>query len=113
MVEFEEFDAEDAVRFELTGRLDSAGVQEVEAPLTASVRKGTTNVTFDLTKVPFVGSLGIRLLISIGRVLQRQGRTLVLFGVQPQVREVFETVALGDLIPIAASEEEAVQLLGS
>lgn len=112
MIDFQEYDAADqAIRIELTGRLDSAGVEQIEATLIASVRKGTTHVLFDLSKVPFVGSLGIRMLIAAGRALQKQGRRLVMFGVQPQVSEVFETVALGDLIPIAANEAEALVAL--
>ena len=100
-----------AVRFELTGRLDSAGVEQIEAPLTASIRNGTTNVLLDLTSVSFVGSLGIRLLISAARVLQRQSRQLALFGAQPQVAEVFETVALSDMIPTAGTQEDALRAL--
>ncbi|HYZ61007.1 MAG TPA: STAS domain-containing protein [Acetobacteraceae bacterium] len=111
MARFERFDADQVVRFELEGRLDSASVEQIEAPLTASLRDGTGNVMLDLRNVPFVGSLGIRMLVSAARAIQRQGRTLVLLGVQPQVLEVFDTVALGDLIPIAANQDEAAQLL--
>ena len=109
MIEYQVSDAnKQARRIALIGRLDSAGVEQIEAPLTASVRDGAQHVLFDLSKVPFVGSLGIRLLISVGRVLHRQDRRLVMYGVQPQVAEVFETVTLGDLIPIAGSEAEAL-----
>jgi anti-sigma B factor antagonist len=110
MAAFEEFDA-DPVRFALEGRLDSAGVEQIETLLTASVRAGTRNVILDLADVPFVGSLGIRMLISISRALQLQGRTVVLTGVQPLVQDVFETVALGEMIPIAADPAQAAQLL--
>jgi len=111
MAGFEEFDEGQAVRFVLEGRLDSAGTEQIEARLTAAVGRGTSNVIVDLGKVPFVGSLGIRMLVSLGRTLQRQGRTVVLTSVQPLVQDVFETVALGEMIPIAANPAEAAQLL--
>jgi anti-anti-sigma factor len=111
LARFEDFDADGAVRYEVTGRLDSAGVAEIELPLTASLARGSDNVLLDLAKVPFVGSLGIRLLIASARTLKRQGRTMVLIGVQPQVMEIFETVDLADMIPIAANGDEAAQLL--
>jgi anti-anti-sigma factor len=111
MAAFEEFDADPAVRYALEGRLDSAGIEQIEAPLTDCVRRGTTNIILDLARVPFVGSLGIRMLVSLGRTLQRQGRTIVLTGVQPLVLDVFETVALGEIIPIAANPAEAAQFL--
>ena len=111
MAGFEEFDEDRAVRFVLEGRLDSAGTEEIEARLTDCARRGSNNVILDLAKVPFVGSLGIRMLVSLGRTLQRQGRTVVLIGVQPLVQDVFETVALGEMIPIATNPAEAAQLL--
>ena len=107
MISFCETDMEDIVRFELNGRLDAVGVDSIEAPLTASVRKGNRNVLIDLAQTPFVGSLGIRMLISAARILHRAGRTMMLTGVQPQVLEVFETVSLGDLIPIVVDADEA------
>jgi anti-anti-sigma factor len=111
MAEFEEFDADGGVRFELSGRLDSAGVERIEPALMETARRGTANVILDLHSVPFVGSLGIRMLLSLARALQRQGRTAILSGVQPQVLDVFETVALGEMIPIAGNADEAAQLL--
>ncbi len=58
MVSFCEFDMDDLVRFEVNGRMDAAGVDIIEAPLTASVRKGNRNVLIDLTQVPFMARSG-------------------------------------------------------
>ena len=111
MAEFREVDGDGVAWFELSGRLDSAAVEQIEARLTARARVRSGNVVFELQQVPFVGSLAIRMLIAAAQVLQRQGRKLVLVGAQPQVLEVFRTVALADLIPIAADADEATQLL--
>ncbi len=101
-----------ATRIVLAGRLDSAGVEQIEPDLAAALGRGAPALLFDLGAITFVGSMGIRLLIASGRALQRQGRQLVLFGVQPQVAEVFDTMTLGDLIPITATEAEALEQLG-
>lgn len=107
MSQFEQSTRDGAVWYALSGRLDSAAVERMELPFTASMRSGAGGVAIDLQAVPFIGSLAIRMLISAHRVLQRAGRTMVLVGAQPQVLDVFETVALGDLIPLAANHEEA------
>lgn len=109
MIAFEPFAASTAQGVRLTGRLDSAGVEQIESDLAAHVDAGNGPVLFDLAAVTFVGSLGIRLLVAASRRLGKQGRALALFGVQPQVAEVFETVALSDLIPIAADAVAALQ----
>lgn len=102
---------EGALRLVLAGRLDSAGAEAIEPALAAALAEGTGAVLLDLAGVGFVGSMGIRLLIASQRRLRRAARGLALVAVQPQVAEVFETVALGDMIPIAGSEAEALALL--
>jgi anti-anti-sigma factor len=103
--------AADVTRVALDGRLDAAGSGAIELQLTAQVAPAERHVVLDLAAVPFVSSLGIRLLLTLARTLRRRGRTLVIANVQPAVMTVFETVALGTLIPIAADEAEALSLV--
>lgn len=100
-------------RLTLRGRADAAGVDKVEAGISALVRGSQGHVLVDMAEVPFMGSLGIRMLISLGRLLARRESRLVVFGVQPMVAEVFETMALSDVIPIAADEPAALALVGA
>lgn len=101
------------VRLVLRGRLDAAGCERIETAVTAMVVKGPGDVVVDLGGVTFVGSLGIRLLISAARAATRNRRRLVICGAQPAVAEVFTTVALDDLIPIVADEASAIARLGA
>lgn len=104
-------DAGAPTRLVLVGRLDASGTEKVEVLFMARVRAAAGDVLVDMTAVGFVGSLGIRLLISAARLAERAGRKVVLFGAQPPVAEVFRTVALDDLIPVAADEAAALALL--
>ncbi len=97
----------------LRGRGDAPGIDSVETRFTAALSGAGRSAAVDLSAVPFMGSLGIRMLISVARVLSRRGSKMVLFGVQPMVMDVFETVALADIIPIASTEAEAMALLGA
>lgn len=99
------------MRLVLVGRLDATGTEQVEVLFMARIRAAATDVLVDMTAVSFVGSLGIRLLISAARLAERAGRKVVLFGAQPPVSEVFRTVALDDLIPVAADEAAALAQL--
>jgi anti-anti-sigma factor len=103
--------ADGIVRIALDGRLDAAGAEKIETGFTAAASATGKHVLVDLSGIAFVGSLGIRMFISSARVVQRRGRTMVLFGAPPQAMDVFETVALSDLIPIVAKEAEARALL--
>ncbi len=98
-------------RVVLSGRADAAAVDGVEAALSAQVGAVDGHVVLDLRGVPFMGSLGIRLLISLARMVARRSARIAMTGVQPQVLEVFETMALLDLIPHAPDDEAALALL--
>lgn len=95
-------------RVVLTGRLDAAGAAEIETYFTGLVSAGGRHVLLDLREVTFLGSLGIRMIIANARVLQRRGLGFVLFGAQPQAADVLETVDLASLVPIVATEAEAL-----
>ncbi len=103
---------EASCRVVLAGRADAAAVDAVEAALSAQLRDTAGHVLVDLAGVPFMGSLGIRMLISLARVVARRGDRMAMTGVQPQVLEVFETMALLDLIPHAPDQHAALALLG-
>jgi anti-anti-sigma factor len=55
--------------------------------------------------------MGVRMLISIARAVARKNVRLVLFAPQEGVREVFDSVSLGDIIPIRDTEADAVAAL--
>ncbi|WP_426959806.1 STAS domain-containing protein [Muricoccus radiodurans] len=103
----------DTLRIALEGRLDASGAALIELPFTATVSGAEKHVILDLSAVPFVASLGIRLLLSAARVAQRRGKRVVIVGAGPQPREVFETVALDTLIPVVADETAARSLLAA
>jgi anti-sigma B factor antagonist len=95
------------VRVTLVGRLDTPGVERVETRFVAAIVPHGRHALVDLSGVEFIGSLGVRMFISVARSLGRKNAQLVLMSPQAQVREVFEHVALHDIIPVCADEAEA------
>ena len=99
-------------RVVLTGRLDTAGVDVVETRFGAAIVPNGKNTIVDLSGVTFLASMGIRMLISTTRALSRKGGKLVMYGAAAGVHDVIETAALTEIIPLAASENEALALVG-
>jgi anti-anti-sigma factor len=95
----------------MVGRLDAASVGAVETRFTGAVAASGRSAVLDLTGLEFLSSLGIRLLLSSARVVSRRGGKVVMFGAQPIVAEVMEAMALGDVLPLVATEAEARALL--
>ena len=95
----------------LKGRLDTAGVDRLETKFVAALVPRGLNAIVDLSQVDFVASMGLRMLISVARSLSRRNARFVLFAPQEGVREVFESVSLGDLISIRDTETDALAML--
>lgn len=63
---------------------------------------------FDLSAVPYMDSVGLGMLVSHFARCQGKGVRLVLVGVGPRVLELFKMTRLDNLLPMAATVEEAI-----
>jgi anti-anti-sigma factor len=97
-----------ADRVVLEGRLDSVTVARIETRFTALLANSERHAVFDLRGLDFLSSLGIRLLLSVARVVARRGGQVVAFGAQPMVAEVLGVMALDEVLPLFATEAEAL-----
>ncbi|HXJ00393.1 MAG TPA: STAS domain-containing protein [Micropepsaceae bacterium] len=110
-MEIETVLVDNIARIKLRGRLDTQGVDQIETKFTASVVPARRNALVDLSEVSFITSMGLRMFIAVAKALARHKAKMVLFAPQSQVSEVFTSVRLAEIIPIARGEAEATQLL--
>jgi len=103
---------EEITRLALRGRLDTPGVDQIGAKFTAALAHGGHGVV-DLSEVTFLASLGIRLLVSTARTLDRRGFKFVLVAPQPLVEQALKHTSVSDLVPVCATTDEALALLAS
>jgi anti-anti-sigma factor len=92
----------------LSGRLDTPGVDQIEARLIATVVPNNSSAIIDVSGVDFITSMGIRMLITVARSLALRQARLALYGAQSMVNEVFERVALREIIPVVENEADAI-----
>ncbi len=100
--------ASDAIAIVLQGRLDTPGVDRMETPFTATAVGAGRHVVLDLSAIEFVGSMAIRMFITVAKAMSRKQHRLVLYAPQPLVREVLDTVSLNDIVPIASDRDSAL-----
>src|ERR1700722_7584275 len=110
-MEMQHGDVGDVRKVTLNGRLDTAGVDLIETRFGAVIVPAGKNTVVDISEVSFLASMGIRMLIATTRSLSRKGGKLAIYNATPAVREVIETTALTDIIPLANSESEAVSIV--
>jgi anti-anti-sigma factor len=97
----------------LKGRLDAPGADSVGLRFTAAVSAEARPVLVDLCGVSFIASMGIRLLIATARALHLKGGRLVIFGAQEMVQGVLDDASLDQIIPIVATQDEAIAALSA
>jgi len=95
----------------LDGRLDNAGAQEAEAEFNAAVA-AAPNVIIDLGKVPFIASVGIRLLVTAMQTQAKLGGKLVLMNADEVTRKVLKTTGIDQLVPVCSGYHEALAAFG-
>ncbi len=100
-------------RVVLAGRLDAPGADAIDLQFTAAVVTPQRHAVVDLSQVEFIASMGLRLLISAARALHLKGCRLVLFGASELVQGVFDDTALDQIIPIVATEADALAAIAA
>jgi len=84
----------------LSGRLDIAGVQDIELKFTVYTSAQRKPVIVDLSEVSLITSMGLGMLITNAKTLQTQGIPFILLNPQPPVEKVLLMSGLHDLLPI-------------
>lgn len=98
--------------FSLVGKLEFTSSSRLKEKVQAALSEGRVKIILDLTQVDFVNSSGLGTLISILKQVRQSGGRLMLSGLAPVVKEIFEITQLEQVFEIYPSEAAArAQLL--
>ena len=92
----------------LDGRFDAHAAPRVEETFTTLFSQGATKVVVDFSAVGYLSSAGLRVLLVMIRKLKSAQGAIVLAGLQPHVKEVFDISGFTDLFTIEGSVQEAL-----
>ena len=79
-----------AVTVKLTGSLDTATAPELERQLAPVVAGPVKDIVFDLARLRFISSAGLRVFSTTRKTLKERGGQASFIHMQPQIQEVFE-----------------------
>jgi len=94
----------------LDGRLDIAGASAVDLKMNL-IAGNKDRVLIDLQKVSFIGSMGVRTLVTPARTIQRRGGKVVLFAPTELVETVLQTSGIDAIFPIHHELADALAAL--
>ena len=88
----------DTLNIALEGRLDTSTAPELEAELKTSL-DGISQLVFDMEKLDYISSAGLRVLLSAHKVMVKKGE-MKLTHVNETVMEIFEVTGFSDILSI-------------
>ena len=94
----------------IVGSLDSTTSPEAQKALD-QVLAGARKVVLDFSKLDYISSAGLRVLLGAAKKLRGSGETLRMFGLNQSVREVFEISGFSTILAVYPSEAEALGAL--
>ncbi len=100
---------EHRVILRVNGRLDAASAPILERKIVNLIDEGHYHLILDFSRVDYLSSAGMRVLLSTTKKLHAKKGNLVLFSLAEDVGEIIKMAGFDKILHICASEKEALQ----
>jgi len=110
-MDFSVVDNNGFVTISIGGNLDAITSPEAEELLKSEL-KVSDKIVLDLSKLEYISSAGLRVILNLAKMLQMKGGVLALAELGPQAQEVFEISGFAnifDIYPTVKKAEEAIK----
>ena len=108
-VKFQEEKNGKVVILRIDGRIDAVTSPSTEKKILGYIKPDQNNLLLDLTKVSYMSSAGLRVIVTVAKKISESSGKLVLFSLTPFVKELLKASHLDQVFEIADSEEKALR----
>jgi anti-anti-sigma factor len=98
---------------ELSGRLDSDSATPIEEDVLMAIRGGTREMLLDCAKLESVTGAGMQTLLRLAREMRGARGKIVVCGLRPQVKEMFDVCGIENMIAIYEDRQAAQAALAA
>lgn len=91
------------------GRLDTTTASDFETQFLELLANKQMNVLVDLNGVEYMSSAGLRSILSLGKKVKSEGRSMSFCNLQGMVKEVFEVSGFTSIFSVYDSQEQALE----
>jgi len=106
-IELEEIEHRIVLRID--GRLDAATAPILERRLNNLYDEHHYRMMLDFTRVDYLSSAGLRLLLSATKKFKAKQGNLILFSLQEEVSDIIKMAGFDKILHICSNEKEALQ----
>jgi anti-anti-sigma factor len=93
----------------IDGRIDASSSSILERKLHALIEEDHNYLLLDFSKVNYLSSAGLRVLLSTAKQLKAKKGFLVIFSVLDEVEEIIKMAGFDRILTILPAEKEALQ----
>jgi len=97
-----------AAVIELHGDVDSSGDVAVKQAYRDAVSSGVSTVLFNMPKTAYINTSGISVLIAVVMEAKKAGHKILVSGVSPHYKKVFDLVRFSTYVTMFDTEEAAL-----
>jgi anti-anti-sigma factor len=91
------------------GRLDTQTSPDAQQQLIQLIEAGSTKILVNLEKLDYISSAGLRVLLVVAKKLKANAGELRICSLNAVVKEVFDISGFDMILPVSASESEALE----
>jgi len=92
---------------ELKGSIDTETYQQLEDELDEIIDDKTKAIIFDMKDVKYISSIGIKIILSTKKSLERMNANFTMVNLQPQIKRVLDAMKILPMIDIFDDMPEA------
>lgn len=96
---------------EFIGDLDATNVEKVLEEITSLINEGVINLVADFTKLRYVNSTGLGILLHFSKTAKEKGGSFKIANINEHVYEIIEIIGATTLLDVFDNVEEAVNTL--
>jgi anti-anti-sigma factor len=91
----------------VSGRLDASNAATLEEKLLALIAAGNTRLVVDGSRLDYISSAGLRVLLIAAKRLTPTGGKITLSALKDQIKEVFDIAGFSSIFSIYRTQDEA------
>ena len=102
---------EELTHVKLSGRIDLEGIGDLDLEFTWHTVARRRPTLVDISDVDYIASIGLRMLVTAAKALNKFGARMVLLNPHPDVEDVLRTAGFDKVMPIEHDYESAIETL--
>ena len=95
------------------GRVDGANAQDFQIELAETMAEDDRALVLDLSKVTYISSAGLRVILLTAKALKRQDADLAVCSLTGPISEIFQISGFDKIIPVHQTQPEAIASFAS